>query len=368
MKTIVKKNSWEKVWIVHGEPYLCKLSIIELTKDSTNIIKHYSDTDEKEILQSLTSFSFMNNDTCVIIYEPKKTFLTTLVKIIESNHIVVPYIIVYLPQTELDTKNEFYKLSVKNKRNFLHSYTEINNQTGLKSFLVKIWAKNNEIRITPKALSWLINNAPTKFVKINDIKEIEVYNLDSIDSELQKINTITNEINEDNIKNYCTFDQASNIWDCINTLLTGKLNNIYDKVKAFGNINGLLRIAKSQIEFILQIRSLYDCGITNITSIQHIMSYSTLQKQYECVLPITKKNKETGKDEKILPNPPNYYRIKKTLENISAYDIDILSNQLIVVNCAIADLQSAYGIDDIIADYVLMAINQKIKYEKPFFV
>lgn len=351
------RTSWEKVWVMCGDEYLCKLSMLSLLEDKSVVKTFYSNDDVESIVPYLTNYSFLNNETGIILKEPSVATLKAILPLVENNKIAVPVLIVYLAMSDPES-GDFVKEAKKQKRVFPHQYVVSSDTAKLRQFVASVWTGKNNTTITPQACAWIVEHAPTKTAKTTLKKEEEVFDLVFLNNELCKIASFKNNLELTDVQNYCTFTPIVSIWDCVNTMLYMDVSQSYEQYQRYLNDNSiklLISILKGQIEFIIEVQSLYQKGMRDPVAIQKALSYSTFVEQYpgiEC------KENSGG--------TPSFWRIKKILEKIHTYDTATLAQQLNALRAANIDLQS--GADQLlVSDYLFFALKGKAKYNDPFF-
>ena len=128
--------------------------------------------------------------------------------------------------------------------------------------------------IEPACIDWLCSNSPIYKVKsksANAKKEIMVYDIDIIDSEICKISTVSKTISIASFDD-SLFNSESDIFDFIESLLSGDISRSYemlsDIVEAFTD-QGMLLILLSQLHFLLVVTR---CKENNIYDANKVLS------------------------------------------------------------------------------------------------
>ena len=166
-KPTTKSDAWANVYIISGEPQLCKMALSELLVTLGNPgVKRYQKGDKVENLQSsFSSFSFNEVPDAIIVTNPNAEMLKVCHKAVDSGPFKVSALIVYNPGDSLDGRLSFVSTANKNKRIYHYDFFESTNKSLILKY-VKDWESGTGVFMTDEARQWLVNNAPTTTGKV----------------------------------------------------------------------------------------------------------------------------------------------------------------------------------------------------------
>jgi hypothetical protein len=323
-----------------------------LLSDSNRIKRYYKGENFSNLHSSLTIRS--PRRPSIVLYEPNAEALRICLSVVESNYMAAKALVVVVNGDNIDGRISFYSKASKNKRLSNYPYIETTDRQKFLKFLSG-WESDTEIKISGEAKKWLLDNAPTVSVKSKSAaKNIDVYDLEILNAELVKFSALCNEegVLLKDIREFCEFEQTSDIWLFISSVVTGDYStafDVLDGVVADNGANSLLWLLNSQIVFLIQIKDLLIRGVSDPTQIQNRLNY----KRYL--------NKYTDYDCNELPvvNEPaiNPWRIRKAIDTLRNpfCTMSRLSLQQQYIANAIMDLR--FGLpEDIILPYVILSL------------
>lgn len=352
-KSVVNTKNWEKVWVIGGEPCLVHLSLSHLL-DASERIKRYYKGDDVSGLYSVLNIRSPKRPT-VVLYEPNAEMLKTCLSVVESNYMAVKALIVVVQGDNIDGRISFYSKASKNNRLTNYPYIETSDRQTFLKFLSG-WESDMGIKISGEAKKWLLDNAPTVSVKIKaSNKNVDAYDLETLHSELIKFSALykgEEGISLSDIREFCEFEQTSDIWLFISSVITGDYVTAFtvmDSVVAEHGINSLLWLLNSQIAFLIQIKDLLINGVTDPTEIQNKLNYKRYLNKYT----------DVDCNELSAVNEPaiNPWRIRKAIDTLrnSFCTMSRLSLQQNHIANAITDLRFGFP-EDILLSYVILSL------------
>jgi len=350
-----ESSSWDKLYIMRGDEFLCRISIDSLIEKNSNVHRFYSDDQVDDISRLLTSFSLDCNNNVAILINPSQPEMDCVLKIVSKNRISIKYLIIYMPSIDID--NDLVKESKLKNRVFDHGYINANDIDKLRYFIEHVCAKQYNINIGKDASSWIVSRAPTNVIRINK-SDKEVFDLMQISNEIKKISTFKKDIKIDDVKKYYVCSAESDIWECINLIISGDINKAYSYYNMYVQQKGimsLIGVLSKQLGLVVQIYDLYKQGLTNPYSIQKTLEVNNFADKYSFAIG----------DDNYKHNNINIWRIKNIVNMMHAYDMNQIYNQLNATMCANIDLRSGYN-QNIIAEYLFCALKNVARYSKAF--
>ena len=179
----------------------------------------------------------------------------------------------YYEEDSYDGRNSLIQSIKKAGHIFDLSYPLYGDLGGYKRHINNILSKK-ETKISPEAMSWLVDNPPILRIKsksANNKKEVLVYDIDLLSQEISKICSYTNLINVDDFAN-CLFKSETDIFEFIEALLDKDISKVLEKsdemIEAVTD-QGLLLILLYQLHFLLVCQ---DCKEKNIYSPDTVLS------------------------------------------------------------------------------------------------
>lgn len=359
------KAAWDKVYVICGEPCLARLSLDTLV-EGKRVKRFYNNENIDYLKLALSGFSIKS--ASVVLYEPVAESLNLCLGLIESNKLTTDQLIIFVSGDNIDGRLSLYSKALKNKRIFNYSYIEASDLNGLKKHLTK-WEKETGILIEPKAMQWLIDNAPIILEKIKSPggkRDTEVYNLQAVETELEKISTLCEyehrSICLNDVVEFCTFNRTVDIWIFIKAAIGSNYKESFKLISKMIDVQGIntvLWLLHSQLTFLIQLKHYLNQGITDITVLQDKMSYKQYLSRY-----YNDDWQEVDSPTEPIINP---WRIRKAMESIGAWSMDKLVSQEQAVTSALEDMRSS-GSEDIILPYLVLSMSGMARYTKGLYV
>lgn len=357
--------SWNKVWVLEGEPFYFKYIIEEIKEELSNpeIIKFDTNSSADDVKSALTAFPFFDVPDLIIIDEPKAEVLNMCLDLVESNF-HASGLIITCAYNNFDGRQSFIsKASKKKKINYVAHTMQ---GDSLKQF-IQDWAEHFNVTLKQECYSWLQSYAPTRTAKVkinNQKKDVIIYDLIMLDKELAKINAIYScdkkPIESNDLANYCNFKRENDIWQFIDKAIEGDLSVIvkyFSDNKLSSSNEGVLWLLASQLELYIQVKSalgnkLSESEIQDEIALKGSLNYY-LGDNFE-PLPETKP--------KAALNP---YRLQMAIRSCSTKKIESLVDKYRATISAIMDLRSGIN-GEIVSGLLGFAYSEKTKYLQPF--
>jgi DNA polymerase III delta subunit len=362
---VEEKDNWKKVWVVSGDPCLIRFALEAITEGKSIKRHFYKNDDISDLKKILTTYSLIPQK--IIIYDPSAEALKLCSEVIEANRLLLEALIVVVWGDNIDGRISFYVKAQKNKRLVNYSYIEANDKQSLLKYISE-WQRCSEKEISGEARQWLSNNAPIIYEKIKisgTKKDAEVYDLQLLESELNKILSLCNyekrNIELNDVVEFCNFDQVVDIWSFIKFIINSDYANsvkILDKMIDQQGTHSILWLLNSQLAFLIQLKQYLNEGITDISVLQKNMSHKEyLNKYYD-----DNWQEVTG----VVDPSINPWRIRKAIESSGNWAIGKLILQYQSVVNAIIDMRSG-GQEDIVMPYLLLALCGVVNYDKSLY-
>jgi len=316
----------------------------------------------------LTASNFFEEIPAVWINNPSANQIKVIAEIINDNLLTVPALVISTPGDSLDGRMGFTTAANKAKRIMYCPFIIAGDRNGLKSHLME-WQSGVGVTIENDALLYLLNNAPTSIQKIKSgstKKDQEIYDLDVLESELDKLICLCkyekSKITVDYVKNICKFDHSKDVWSFISTCNSGNSSSIYRFLHSMlyeKSSESSLWLLLSQIEFLIDVKTHLDCGISNPNDIVDKLSEANTYGKYldNNWEPIPLEN---------LPkvNIVNTYRVIKAIESCNETNINKLTGQYQAVLNALMDLRNGIS-TEIVYPYLALALSSAKIYLQP---
>lgn len=370
-KTTATKNNacWDKVFVICGEPQLCKMALSEAlgSLDNPGVKRYQRDDKPENVRASLNSFSLSGKPDAIIVYSPKADMLKVCQEAVESGF-TASGLIIYNPGDSLDGRLSFTTASNKNKRVYHFDFIEFNNRIELTKY-IKEWESGTGVYMTDEARRWLIDNAPTTSGKIktnSGKKDAEVYNLELLENELDKPYVLHNDsqskITLDDLKELCNFTQGHDVWAFIASAIAGDIDKAYYEIGRMmesHDVKTALALLMSQLKFLIGLKSLsskylataseYDIAAT-LSLAPHLNRY--LDENW------------MEREQRVEAPTVNPWRVKKACESSRNWSLEQLCKQYTATVYAYKDLR--FGVpEDILIPYLMLALSGKIEYLEP---
>lgn len=369
-KPTTKSDAWANVYIISGEPQLCKMALSELLVTLGNPgVKRYQKGDKVENLQSsFSSFSFNEVPDAIIVTNPNAEMLKVCHKAVDSGPFKVSALIVYNPGDSLDGRLSFVSTANKNKRIYHYDFFESTNKSLILKY-VKDWESGTGVFMTDEARQWLVNNAPTTTGKVKTQtgkKDVEVFDLELLENELDKpyiIRVDTNEkITIDDIQELCTFEQNHDVWKFISASIDGRVKEAYLEIERMlesQDIRSAIALLMSQLKFLIGLKSLGDKYLATASEYDIAANISLSKYLNKYLLTDWQDLEQTFE-----PPAINPWRVKKACESTPKWSMEQLCRQYTASVYAYKDLR--FGVpEDILLPYLMMALAGKIEYKEP---
>lgn len=303
----------------------------------------------------------------VVIYDPSAEQMRTIESFLDAEVMTASALVIATLGDLPDGRSKFIQKAEKQKRVFFMSPIEYKDTKSLKSHLLE-WAEDAQVSFDKDAINWILSNAPACVGKIKSPsgkKDCEVYDLQSIENELEKIKVINSlgnyKICVADLEKYVRFDYYIDIWSFINVAISNGSNagDALKMIQIIANSQGTqaaLILLASQIEFLLCIKSLQNRNIQKAEAIAEFMSMDSYLGRY--LLPDWTEINEIP----TLPKP-NAWRIRKAIESPipSTERLSLLYQSVL---SAIRDLRS--GLDErIVLPYLALCLGGHNSYITP---
>ena len=360
------KNNWEEVTVIAGEPCLARLSLDTLLDIKDRVHRFYKGDDVSTLKSVLSSHSLIKPK--VVLYDPNAESLRVCLDVVETGTLIAKALIVVVSGDSVDGRMSFYSKAQKNKRLINYPYIGSDNPQSLLKFLSG-WQIDSGVNITGDGKKWILDNAPTVVVKLksNTKKDVEVYDLECLDSELSKLITYCKSesisIDLPDLKEFCSFVQTNDIWSFISAVVTGDYQTaltLMRDIHTEHGLNGILWLLNSQIAFLVQVKDLVGKGYDS-DGIASQMNYGRFFGKY------------TIGDWEEIDHPAipaiNPWRVKKAMETMrnSFCTMDRLMSQQQSVCNAIIDSRSGMP-EDIIMIYLVLSLCGITKYPEAHLI
>lgn len=365
-----KNNNWDKVYIISGEPQLCKMALVEVLDNISNpgVKRYYKDDDAKKLASSFNSFSFNAIPDAIIITNPKAEMLKVCQVAVESEPFNVLALIIYNPGDYMDGRLSFVTAANKNKRTYHYDCLEITNKASLTSY-IKDWESGTGVFMTDEARKWLIANAPTTTGKVKTQtgkKDTEVFDLELMENELDKPYIMRvdtgQKITIDDLQEFCSFEQGHDVWAFISACIDGRVDEAYREIERMlesQDIKSAIALLMSQLKFLIGLKSLGDKYLSSASEYE-IAARISLSKYLNHYLTEDWTTLETPSVAPAI----NPWRVKKACESTPKWSLEQLCKQYTAAVYAYKDLR--FGISgDILLPYLMMALSGKIEYREP---
>jgi DNA polymerase III delta subunit len=369
-KTKTTTNRWDKVFVISGDPQLCKFALEESLSSlqNPNCKRYYKDDKPSNVKDAFSGFSFNTIPDAVIINSPKAEVLKLCSEIVESGSFNVSGLIIYNPGDALDGRLGFVSQATKNKRVYHFEYVEATNTPAITKY-IRDWESGTGVFLTDDARAWLIKNMPTTTGKIKSNsgkKEVEVADFESLEAELDKPYTLrqgtNSKITIDDLQEYCSFEREHDLWAFIFASISGNAQDAYTQIELMlesQDIKTALALLMSQLKFLIGLKSL-GANTLATASEYNIAAELSIDKYLNHYLGNNWTLPETTHEAPAV----NPWRVRKACESISKWSMEQLCDQYIAVACAYKDLR--FGVsEDILIPYLMLALSGKLKYHEP---
>jgi len=363
-------DAWSNVYIISGEPQLCKMALSELLETLGNPgVKRYQKDDKVDNLNSsFGSFSFNAIPDAIIVTNPKAEMLKVCQQAVENGPFKVSALIIYNPGDSLDGRLSFVSAANKNKRIYHYDFLESSNKSSVLKY-IKDWESGTGVHFTEDARSWLVNNAPTTIGKVKTQtgkKDVEVFDLELLENELDKpyvIRVDTGEkININDVQELCTFEQNHDVWKFISASIDGRVTEAYQEIERMlesQDIKSAIALLMSQLKFLIGLKSLGDKYLATASEYD-IAANISISKYLNKYLDSDWQDLEQTFDAPAI----NPWRVKKACESTPKWSMEQLCRQYAAATYAYKDLR--FGVpEDILLPYLMMALAGKIEYKEP---
>lgn len=368
-KKPVVKACWDKVWVLGGEPCVCRLTLESILEDNNITQKRRFTKDDKieDIKIKISNMSILQASLAIIIYDPNAEILKMCLELIEANKIAPRMLVIVTLGDTLDARSSFATKAQKNNRAFIMSYVEAGNTNGLMNYLSE-WETGTGVGITFEAKKWMLLNAPIGVAKVKTAtgkKDTEVYELEKIENDLNKLMALCRLENraidvKDFIDN-CDYNQVADVWEFIKCSIGGNAQKSFDMVYKMIEQQGassLLWLLNSQLAFLIQLKQLIKQGCISSSTLCEKMSY-------ERYLGVYLDNNWGDMPECNKPNI-NIWRVKKAMESCANWKLETLVSQQQAVTNALLDLYSSAP-EDIIVPFLILSLSGYTKYDQPLY-
>lgn len=184
----------------------------------------------------------------------------------------------YYEEESFDGRNSLIQSIKKSGQIFDLSNPVFGDINSFKRHINNLTSKN-KIKISPDALTWLINNPPILRIKSKSKeskKEVLVYDIDLLSQEINKISSYKEIIEVEDFSN-CLFKSETDIFDFIEALLDKNIDKVLNKsdemIEAVTD-QGLLLILLYQLHFLMVC---LDCKEKNIYNPEKVLSILELE-------------------------------------------------------------------------------------------
>lgn len=353
--------SWDKVYLLEGEPYFIDLYIDALKEenDFPNVQSFDSSAHLNDLKNSLTAFNFFDSPDIILIKEPNAEILNLCSELI--NNLTCSNLILTCQFNTFDGRQSFVSKAKKNNK--LIYLNHIKSGESIYKILNE-WCKSNNILLNKSCIQWLDKNYPTRIAKIKDANGIKkdtiIADLNLLFNQLNKIKNIYDcyktDITTNDIINYCNFKNETDIWLFVDKIISGDLSacfSYFENNKLTTNDEGILWVIASQIELYLQI-----CGVHKTAD--QLQDAITLKNTINHYL-----NEDLCTSD-LKPKPSiNPFRLKMAQTTCKNYNPSMLSIKYQCVINAIQDLR--YGMPpEIVSGYLSLALCGKTNYIESF--
>jgi hypothetical protein len=358
---------WDRLYIIGGDPCLCRLFLQGVIEDLGNPNRiRFDRTDSLRALKdAMMAFSFGDVADAIIISDPSADQLRACQEAIESGVLTASALVIITPGDMIDGRASLAQQAQKRGRVTYLSPIEAGERARLLNHLTE-WESGTGQVLTEEARRWMIQNAPTQIVKIKGAsgkREVEVYDLQWIENELDKVIAVKHlepgPITVSDLKSLVRFEQGVDIWQFIDAATSGNaalsLSMLYALSSTQG-VQGALILLASQLEFLMSVRCLQDRQVRSVDEIARQMSLQPYLGRYLL------QNWSEALD---LPEPaaPNPWRVRKAVEKTLPPAIRLSGNYQAVIS-AIQDLRA--GLDErIVLPYLALCLAGENHYVEP---
>jgi len=369
-KTTKKSDCWAKVYVISGEPQLCKMAFTEvLEKIGAPGVKRYYKGDKPEHLKSsFSSFSFGEQADVVVVHNPNADLLKVCLSAIEEGPFKASGLVIMNPGDSLDGRLSFVSAANKNKRVYHYDFIESSNKPALTKY-VKDWESGTGVFMTDEARVWLIANAPTTTGKVKTNtgkKDVEVFDLELLENELDKPYILKvdsgDKITKQELQDLCRFEHNHDVWSFISASIDGNVERAYVEIERMlesQDVKSAIALLMSQIKFLIGLKSLGDSYLASASEYD-IAAKLSIGKYLNHYLTVDW-NELDSKTEVPAINP---WRVKKACESTPKWSMEQLCKQYTAAAFAYKDLR--FGVpEDILLPYLMLALSGKIEYKEP---
>jgi len=350
--------SWDKVYLLEGEPYYIDLYIDSIKEENNfpNVQIFDNSAHLIDLKNALTAFNFFEEPDIIIIKEPNADILNVCNDFI--NKFTCSSLILTCQYNSFDGRQSFVSKAKKNNKliylNHIKSGDSVAN-------IIKEWCEDKNLKLNYECLNWLNKNCPTRLAKIKDSNNVKkdtiIVDLLMLFNQLNKIKNLydfdNKAITTNDLINYCNFRSETDIWSFIDKMICGDISycfNYFDKNQLTTNDEGILWVIASQIELYLQV-----CGVSK--SLDQLQDDLTLKSMLN-----TYYNDDLQIND-FKPKPAiNPYRLKMAQQTCRNLDIESLSIKYQNVINSIQDLRAGLP-PEIVSGYLSLALSGKTSYE-----
>lgn len=363
-------NNWDKVWVISGDPCLCRFATESALEEYGNpSTVRYDRTDSPADLKAaFSAFAFTDPADAIILTDPNAEMLRICLDAVTGGIFRVSALLIVTPGGTLDGRQAFASTAQKQDRVYYLAPIEATSSIGIKKHL-KDWVDNIEVKVLPDTLTWLAQNAPTRHGNIKTAtgkKEAIVFDLMRLEAELSKAMVVAQSENRaisvNDVSTLCKFEQTADTWSFVDSAIKGdtvKILSFFDKLAITQTNQGALWLLVSQYEFLINLKSLLDLGIRNNVELQKKLSLGDRLGFY------LKDNWEPLEE---IPTTPavNPYRIQMAIPNCNSTTVEKLVEQYVATVSAIRDIRSGLSLK-IVLPYLAVALSGQVKYEVPLY-
>lgn len=334
---------WNNVFVYTGDDFFSHKHFKDQT-ENLNVVLFDADSDIKTIEKTLFSFNIFSNNIAVKILSPNAEILKLILENISN--LSIKKLGIFLLFDSLDLRMSFSKKAKEEKRIFNFNSLAASDNIGLKNLL-------KDIPLTKEALTYILNNAPTKTIKIKETKkDLIIFDLYLLQNELNKLTSaFQRPITEEDLS-HSQFENDLNIFQFIGDCFKDDIEKILNGLQKLNSSHGhqaTLMILLSQLNFLFYIGECKEKKILENQFDNLFYNKEFLNKYYDQNY-IEIKN--------IKPTPVNPIRIKIALNEYNL-DLQKISTMYLSVVNSIIDLRSNIN-EDIVFPRLAYSLGNKI--------
>ena len=360
-------DSWDRVYVFGGEAWQVRAGVSAAIEaaEASGVTRFNREASPKLIFESLTRYQFDDPAEAITLINPNADQLKACTEAIVAGRVTSSALIVYTPGDSLDGRSSFALNANKQKRVWTYSHIEAGDTHELRQHM-KDWQDSTECKLDSASLDWLLKNAPTMSVKVKATggkKDTEAYDLETLESELDKVLVVRDheniKVTLNDLQQLCEFEQSSDIWSFIRHAVQGNGIEILKHLTQLDvskTDQGALWLLASQLGLVISIKSLLESGCSDPDRIAQMATSESYVGKY--FMP-------GWKEAEVKPvTPLNPWRVRKAIESIEGATSQQLSSRYGAVINAIRDLRIGLS-PDVVVPYLTWALAGTADYSKP---